>query len=310
MMKAKDSVRIWFETLSSMGEDMDILLRCDVGQGMKDYRFHHGRFDAIGGFLTHVANVENPKTTLTLRGKGAAPYKYLIGFLIYLLRIPFYAAAFKKKNKNWRAGKKKYLRETHFFSHEETSLLIEKARSHNVSVNTYILYHLNKSMQDLLVNKGKDIWLIPVNLRVNTKDNLSQNEVGFVDAVINKELSLNELQTQLKKRLKRNEHLGGVVGVALGVITGEFLLKKLVWLNKYLQVRTGVFTNLGEWEAQGCDHFKLSGFPPVLETQPIGASAITWCGKMTLSIQAHPILELNEKELSNIKNKWINSLKE
>lgn len=310
MMKAKDSVRIWFETLSSMGEDMDILLQCDVGEGMQDYRFHHGRFDAIGGFLTHVAKVDKPKTTLSLRGKGAPFYKYLIGFFIYLLRIPFYASGFKNFNKNWRSSKKHYPRAVSFLDVTETRAIKERAQAMNVSVNAFLLYHLNASFQELLNGKGKDIWLIPVNLRVNTKDNLSQNEVGFVDAVIKKHHGVFDINQQIKKRLSRYEHLGGVLGVGIGVVTGEFLLKKLVKLNKYLQVRTGVFTNLGEWQADGCEHFKLSGFPPVLETQPVGASAITWCHKMTLSLHTHPALQLNESNVEKILENWKNRLKE
>lgn len=309
-MKAKDSVRIWFETLSSEGEDMDILLQCDVGEGMQDYRFHHGRFDAIGGFLSNVKNVDNPQTTLTLRGKQVPLYKFILGFIRYSLRLPFFASPFIKFDKDWRKGEKFYPRCAEFLELSFTESLMQKAKNNCVSVNTYLLESLNHTVKDYVMKNGKEVWLIPVNLRTNTKDNLSQNEVGFVDAVINKEDGLFEIQNQLQKRIKKNEHLGGLFGVGIGVITGEFLLKLLVKTNKYLQMRTGVFTNLGEWKVAGCDHFKLSGFPPVLETQPIGASAITWNGKMTLSLHSHPCLGLNQDDIETMMSKWINKLKE
>lgn len=114
------------------------------------------------------------------------------------------------------------------------------------------------------------------------------NEVGFVDTVIKKNINVNQLNDQINKRIKNFKHLGGIVGVSLSVFIGEILLKKLVRLNKYIQVRTGVFTNLGEWSSRGREDEKITGFPPVIETQPLGASALTWNGRLALAIHTHP----------------------
>lgn len=309
-MKAKDSVRIWFETLSLEGEDMDILLQCDVGEGMKDYRFHHGRFDAIGGFLSNVIHVNNPKTTMTLRGKQAPFYKFLVGFIRYSLRLPFYAAPFKNFNYQWRDGSKNYPRTRSFLDEAQTKMIKDTAQKLGVSVNSLLLKALNDASKRYIASVGDNIWLIPVNLRTNTNDNLSQNEVGFVDALISSKDNLHSIHRQIANRIKKSEHLGGLMGVGIGVFIGEYFLKKLVKLNKYLQVRTGVFTNLGEWQASGCESYKLSGYPPVLETQPIGASAITWCNKMTLSLHTHPCLEMSQDEIEVFMNDWLKKLEE
>jgi hypothetical protein len=192
----------------------------------------------------------------------------------------------------------------------KTKLIRANAQKRNITLNSFLLFNLDYSLSDKFNKMDKRVWLIPVNMRQDFNHSAQGNEVGFIDAVITKKLNMNQLHTQIKRRINNYEHLGGVLGVSLGVFIGAYLLKKLVRINKYLQVRTGVFTNLGEWSSKGREDEKIIGFPPVIETQPIGASALTWNGRLALGIHAHPCLEFSQDEINNILKKWINFIKE
>lgn len=310
-MKAKESLKIWFDQLSQMGESSNILISVKNKNEIKEYEFSHGEFDAISGFIKNIGDFEGLNTNLSLRKKEKSKLKYLIGFLRYSLRIPFYSAKWNKYIVGWRDINSKYYPQSVFyFSNEDTQKIIENAKARQVSLNSYLMYYLDKSIINLLNSNQKRVWLIPVNVRSDIRNVSSGNEVGFIDAVITQYDSMASIHQQVQKRIKCYEHLGGIVGVSLGVIIGEFLLRKLVWLNKYLQVRTGVFTNLGEWTAPGKEDLQICGFPPVLETQPIGAGALTWCGRMTIAIHSHPCLGFSSSELEAIMQSWVKLIKE
>lgn len=311
-MKAKDSIDIWFKTLEEMGESSEIIIQTiDSSENKQVHRFDHGKFDAISGFIQNIGKVDNLKTSLKGRTDNTSALKYLYGFLRYIIRLPFYSAKWNKYKDNWRElNNLNYPQAVNHFTQEDTDLIKENAKKRKVSLNSFLLYNLDYCLADKFDNNSKRVWLIPVNMRSDYNENSHGNEVGFVDAVIKRNLNVNQLDDQIKNRIKNHEHLGGIVGVSIGVFIGEYLLKKLVRFNKYIQVRSGVFTNLGEWTSRGREDEKISGFPPVIETQPIGASALTWNGRLAIAIHAHPCLEFSDIELENILKKWVNFLKE
>jgi hypothetical protein len=102
-MKAKDSIKLWFKTLEDMGESSKICILTEhENEGVKEYVFDHGEFDAISGFIQNIGKVDDLKTNLKKRDKNVSGWKYLIGFLRYIIRIPFFSSDWNKYNRSWR----------------------------------------------------------------------------------------------------------------------------------------------------------------------------------------------------------------
>jgi len=303
-MKAKESLAIWFDELTVMGESTDISIIIEENQVEKEYIFSHGKFDAISGFIRNIGYFEGLKTKLNLRGKPKSKLKYFLGFIRYSLRIPFKSAKWNKFNKDWRNSNHKfYPRAVCFFDKDETLEISFLSKKMNVSLNSLLLYLIDEVIAEKLNSRSKRVWLIPVNVRDDIDENNEGNEVGFIDAIVSSKCKVETLHRQIKNRISRYEHLGGILGVGLGVVLGEYLLRRLVNVNKYLQVRTGVFTNLGSWDAKSKEGLRVYGFPPVLETQPVGVGALTWCGRLSISIHTHPCLMFDNNDLRDIIEK-------
>lgn len=308
VVKAKDSIKLWFETLKEDGEYVDLTVLRVTGDKVEEFNFPHGEVDGIGAFL----KLHKKKSTLkvmTKMRKKVPWYRYAWGFIMYTSRLPFRSANWKSFNKDWREeffGKKPSARSFTFFDREQTKLIKTNARKVGANLNSFLLYYLNQSLLELQ-KPGKTVWLIPVSMRGSINEEATKNEVGFTDAYCTKDINPAQIDRQIKKRLRRGEHLGGVIGVSLGVFLGKNLLKKLVHLNKYLQVRTGVFTNLGEGQDSQSD-FMYSGFPPVIETQPVGALAGIWNGCLTLSLHFHPALGLTAEDAQFYLDNWRRSV--
>lgn len=303
-MKAKDSIKLWFDTLVQDGECMDLTVLKIDQSGVEEFNFPHGEVDGIGAFLNIHKKSDSLQVYTKMRHKRPW-YHYLWGFLMYTKRLPFRSAKWKNFNKNWRQKywqTKPFARAYTVFSKEETRQIKQLSKGLNVSLNSHLLFCLNKVLTNLQ-EPGKSIWLVPVSMRASLDEEIVKNEVGFTDAYCGSEDRVQDIDRQIKKRLKNLEHLGGVIGVSLGVFIGPWLLKKLVLLNKHLQVRTGVFTNLGEGRDPESKNM-YSGYPPVIETQPVGALAGIWNDSLTLALHFHPALELSKEQAEQILAQW------
>lgn len=312
-MKSQDSIKAWFKILEEKGEyshfsGIEVLPSGEI----KEYDFFHGDIDGIGGFLSIMK--ERGESDLVMPAlpprKDPPSFVYAYNFFLYLLRIPFYSPGWKISDK-WRmVSEKPSARAWKHLSVEETNRLIANAKKHGVGRNTWLLYNLDLAVKPYL---NKSIfprwWLIPVNLRADF-NNHEGNISGFIDARITDRTSPKSLHDKLKKVLLRGGAYGGYVGITLGRFTGHALLKMLVHLNDILQIRTGVFTNLGNWTTKPGVEMKSHwfGFPPVIKTQPFGAMTGSMNGEQSLTVIFHPKLTRDPKIAQECLDRWVELL--
>ena len=312
-MKPQESIYYWFKVLEERGEfsSFTVIEETHSGQTIET-DFFHGDMDGIGGFLSIMKQRGETEFLLPELPKRSNPdsFVYALNFVRYLLKIPFYSPKWRLKEIWLKRSEKPLSRAWCTLSKFETEKVWAKAKSLGVSRNSFFLYHLDLAVQPYLKPSLLTMyWLIPVNLRADVSD-YSGNITGFIDARISEKLEILELDQKLRKSLIRGEALGGHVGITIGRFIGPVLLRFLVFMNDYLQVRTGVFTNLGNWKSLegNCLRSKWFGFPPVIKTQPFGAMTGSMNGEQSLSIIFHPSLTRSPEIAQECLDRWRNNL--
>jgi hypothetical protein len=193
----------------------------------------------------------------------------------------------------------------------ETEEIGNRAKAAGVGKNAYYLFHLNRNLDPYhKITSSKRYWFIPVNLRTGEEQDAEGNYAGFIDAVVDRKTTLGSLEKLIKKRLKRGDAYAGRTALSLGKYTGEPIWKFLIKMNRYLQVRTGTFTNLGHWDLEeGKPHsIDWVGLPPVISYQPFGAMTVKVGKRQSLGVQFHPRLTRDPKLAEEVLRNWVSSM--
>lgn len=312
-MRPQDSIKEWFKILEERGEYAHFTVIEQTHEGREiETDFFHGNMDGIGGFLTIMKSRGETDFLLPELPKRDNPhwFVYFYNFLRYCARLPFYSPGWNISSKWGRKSEKPSARAWCSLSVSDTEKIWKKAKTAGVGRNAFLLHHLNQALLPLMEESRLPCyWLIPVNLRPDFKSS-EGNITGFIDARITRNTSVKDLDSNLKKALMRGEALGGYVGITLGRFIGPSLLKALVFFNDFIQVRTGVFTNLGNWKTAPGTEMKSHwfGFPPVIKAQPFGAMTGSMNGEQSFTVIFHPSLTRDKKVAEEVLKRWTDSL--
>ena len=312
-MKPADSIKAWFKILEEKGEYSHFTVIEETQNGeIRETDFFHGDMDGISGFMKIMK--ERGETDFLLPELPHRPkpnsFVYAVNFIKYLVRLPFYSPGWKMKSEWRKNSEKPSARAWISLSTEDTDKIVANAKALGVGRNAYLLYHLDQAVRPYLKDSiFPRYWLIPVNLKTDFHQH-EGNLTGFIDGRITDSISVKKLDHNLKRALITGEALGGYVGITLGRFIGPHLLKFLVYMNDLIQIRTGVFTNLGNWKTAPGTHMHSHwfGFPPVIKTQPFGAMTGSMNGEQSLTVVFHPSLTRDVRVAEECLNSWVKSL--
>ncbi len=202
---------------------------------------------------------------------------------------------------------------------EETSLQIRlESRKSGVTVNTLLLKSLTEALRPYFEpTQGGMPWMLPVNMRggVNQFRDTDNHTSYVAIRVLPGEPALN-IHHRILKALSRGEHWGNWHACRLGrCITGRariYLVSRGLCLSQW---SVGAFSNLGEWDPD--KRISATGAigdwlfcPPALRTQMVGAGCITYQGRLSLTIQAHPELTTSISVVRRWIQKWVSEISE
>jgi len=317
-MNVEDSIRYWFETLENQGEYIQIHIWCKNRKTLKEEEFVYSHAQVDGIAAINCMMKEKGMEQLDLIPK--IPKRHIPGlgtqfllFLKYLSRLPFWSVPWTLPKTNWKPGRNPEApssKSWKMLSLKDSDLIRKQAKKNNVHLNTYLLYCLDQSLSAYYKSLTKKrVWLIPVSLRYEQQKQYDKNITGFVDAYLIQKKSLQKLNDEIKNSLLKGDAFGGHFGVGIGRFIGKTLLGFLVKSNHYMQVRTGVFTNLGSWgEHKEEVDYDWAGLPPVIRSQPVGALTATYHGHMLLAFQFHPVLSRDPQLAQKVIESWIQIL--
>jgi hypothetical protein len=311
----QQAIKYWFETIREQGEYPFIsIFEIPQKAAPREHEFFHGSFDGIGSMLELLSKrpdlpVLIPKVPTR---KDPHPLIKFLAFLRYLFRLPLFSEEWAlKSNWNSKTPEKPTARSFRVLSESETEEIGKRAKAAGVGKNAYYLFHLNRTLDPYhKETRSKRFWFIPVNLRSGEEKDSEGNYAGFFDAVISRKTSLQSLEKSMKERLHRGDAYAGRTALSFGRYTGILIWKFLIVINRYIQVRTGTFTNLGHWEIEeGKTHsIDWVGLPPVISYQPFGAMTVKLGKRQSLGIQFHPRLSRDQMLAEGVLQQWIASM--
>jgi hypothetical protein len=174
------------------------------------------------------------------------------------------------------------------FSEEETAAIAVAAREDGVTVNTFLLHHLDAAVaQRLTPASSGRLWMVPVNLRgAVTRPNEAAPHMSFFGVSIEGASTVGALQAQIKRLKEQGVHWGTWIALHAGRLIGaKGLRDDLVKREKQGHGWTGIFSNLGVWNVPGSGSWIFG--PAISRVHPVGAGCVTMNGRMALSMQLH-----------------------
>lgn len=284
-----------FSAMRDCGEDISIIYgektATAAGAEPRWVELPHDRFDGIGGLAT----------LLRERGYSVGPLPQLRDDRFSLLRalrgLLAVAPTLRLRRRKWWQFDGD--REVSFlavrdrlawwlFTEEETQRITSAAKAARVTVNTYLLYHLDSVIASQLTIPGsRRRWMVPVNLRgAVTREVEASPHMAFFCVDLDRESTLTGIQAQISQLKQRGYHWGAWLSLNLGRLIGREAMRRDIRARESkCHGWTGIFSNLGLWEVPGSAPWIFG--PAISRVHPVGAGCITLNGRMALSLQLH-----------------------
>lgn len=323
--RKKDYIGIIFEIDDELGEFPYIAYgKLDKSSDKRIwYYLPHSRYDGIGGLVyllqQHGYTIDN----LPEIQENTHP-SILTKFLLFLRqfradRLQLVIDPIKWKQYDASKALQGAMSSIcwYIFDKKETESIILAAKSNQITVNTFLLWTLNEATkQTLLQSSTKEnaaTWLMPVNMRglIDLGDPYANHSIS-VRVEIAADNSVKKLHDNINEiiRIKKN-YWAYWWRVQLMKFIGVNGMKRLMIKNQ-LPIRNifGAFSNLGIWppikENTKEEDWLFS--PPAFSTYPITAGCMTWYGKLSLTLQIHPVIA-NKEITQGCLDEWIRQIR-
>jgi hypothetical protein len=301
----------WFRASEDAGDFMGIRYgRVAEGSGEVEWHFvSHCDCDGIGGFarLLRERGVETGKLPETKH-----PRRGVIAPVWRLWRDSRRAGECAGRG-DWSASDQPAAGVSgavawHLFTEDETREIGARCRRMNVTVNSFLLKHLDQAVRPGIRRPEAVIpWMIPVNLRGDIRhSDDTENHVSCVEARIALDDSPESIQQQILRRLARGEHRANhLLLMAGGILSHSAKVAYLKNDRAKPAGNIGAFSNLGVWDAEGENTDGWVFCPPVVTGQLLGAGCVTYRGRLGLAIQGHPALSSIPDVAAGWMSRWL-----
>ncbi len=318
MAEKMDWVGAWFPIMEEMGEDTKIPFgRFDATLGTVEWhRLPHQKYDGAGGLAK----------LLTERGWKLGPIptreEKPLGFLLKVLAFFKYLNLTRPRTTPW----KKYDSQARgptagiawkVLSKVQTQVLERIARKHSCSLNSYLLWSLDRHTRVLFSDAtAKAMWWIPVNMRgLIKRPDPWANHSSYCGISLFPKDTPTVAHEKVRQSFVNGSHWGAWWGVNIGRVIGVEGMRKIMKGYEIKQNRwTGTVTNMGAWPPEGSRAGAADNGQPwlvsalVSTSHPIGVGLLTWNGQLTITLQMHPTLTRDFQETKKFFDSWIKEL--
>ena len=272
------------------------------------FELPHDEHDGIGGFASLLRREGFTVAQLpTLRDDRFTFWRALRGFFTAL-------PSMKLRQRQWRQFNP--TRPVSFLpvqerlawqllTEEQTRRVVAAAKAVGVTVNTYLLFHLDAAISAKLTPPASSRrWMIPVNLRgALTRHTESALHMSFLAVDIGDDASLSRLQAQINRLRQQAYHWGAWVLLNAGKLIGAKAMRRdMRNREKKHHGWTGIFSNLGIWEISGSDSWIFC--PAISRVHPVGAGCVTMNGRMAMTMQLHEALGADLRTSYSLLEAW------
>jgi hypothetical protein len=269
----------------------------------------HDRYDGISGLAHLLAEGGATVGPLPeLRGDRLTFFNVLRGLLSVLNALPV-------RRQQWKSAFH-WTREVAFlpveqrvawrvFTPAQTAQIVDAARAAGVTVNSYLLHHLDRVVADEMVAPGAGRrWMVPVNLRgAVTRPSVQAPHMSFLGVDLEGDTSPRAVQLRVDRLRQRRYHWGMWLLLHLGRLLGKDGMRKDIRKRERQKHGvTGMFSNLGSWHVEGAGNWVFC--PAITRVYPIGAGCVTMNGRMALALQLHEALGRDLHCARSLLNEW------
>jgi hypothetical protein len=302
-----------FSAMRDCGEDISIVYGhkkagAHARADPQWFELQHNQFDGIGG-LAHLLRQQGFRVDRLpiLQGDKFTFWRGLRGLCAVFPTL-------KTRRRRWRQfdGSRAVrfspvgLRVAwHVFNEEETRKIVAAAKDAQVTVNTWLLSHLDTAVTHQLAPPSiSRRWMVPVNLRgAVTRHAESPPHMSFLCVDLGDSTSMIQLQGRIDESKRRAYHWGAWLMLNAGKLTGAAALRKDIRnREKNEHGWTGIFSNLGVWATPGAGSWVFC--PAISRVYPVGAGCITMNGCMALAIQLHDAFGANLRPAYSLLEAW------
>lgn len=312
-----DPIKPWFEAVEATGDYVMIRFgQIKPGADEVDWMdVPHAEFDGIGGFGNILRSRGVDFGELPINKHLRKP-----SWIPFLKSLPKQLKSRKKLE--WKSlGESRQLTDEdlpvpatswHVFSEEDTECLRKASREEGVTLNSFLLKQLDSALrEDLKDGRAGIPWMIPVNLRgqIDRKRDID-NHTSYLSVTVNSDESVQEVHAEIYRKLSIGEHWANWKAYAATRFMPAFLKRLMVRSGRATsEWNLGVFSNLGNWDPEKeIQNEGLSGAwlfgAPVLRFQTVSAGAMTFQGRLGLTIQAHPELTVSRETVDRWMENW------
>jgi len=292
-----DWVAAGFTAMRDCGDDISIVY-AETGTSHRAeprwFELPHDKFDGISGFA-HLLREQGLRLDAlpVLKGERPTLRQKLRGLMNVFPALQVHRQKWRRFDPT-RTSTFRRVRDrvaSRLFTEAQTREIVAAARDAGVTVNTWLLYHLDRAVAaQLAAPAAGRMWMIPVNLRgalpAVPEDFL---QMSFLPVDIERDPSPGALQALIDGLKDRDCHWGSWTALHLGRLIGHAgirreLRKRALQHNGW----TGIFSNLGVWNVPGARSWIFG--PAISRAQPVGAGCVTVNGRMSLTVQLHEAL--------------------
>ncbi|WP_153067255.1 hypothetical protein [Steroidobacter cummioxidans] len=307
-----DWVAEGFAAMRDCGEDISIVYgRVNKGPRAEPEwaELPHDKFDGIGGFGHLLREHGCPVDELPVLNADSLTFSRAVRGLVAV------SPALKVRTQQWRnfdATRSATFRPVaqrvawKLLTEDETKSIVAAAKATGVTVNTLLLFHLDRAVSAQLTPELADrLWMIPVNLRGGLPRQHPEAflKMSFFPVDLQGRPSVGQVQARITSLKDRHCHWGSWAALHLGKLIGAAgIRRELRKRDKQNNSWTGLFSNLGVWTVPGAGHWVFG--PAVSRAQPIGAGCLTLNGCMALTVQLHEALSDNLQDTHDLLDAW------
>ncbi|WP_193212468.1 hypothetical protein [Luteolibacter marinus] len=313
-----DPIRPWFEALESLGDFIGIRFgRIDPVSKSPEWTFlPHTDFDGIGGFA-HLLRERG--ATITDLPMITHPAK--LSWWAFLRAMPGMLGP--RKRLAWKPldrsdtvppNEPTPAVAWHVFDEEQTSKIRHSARTSQATVNSLLLKYLDRAVRPSLADPSQAIpWMVPVNLRGKvTRPHDTENHSSYIGIKVFASEGIRDVHHHIYRSLEKGRHCANWKAFDAARLTSPGIKRALINADRAVsQWNLGGFSNLGVWDPEkkitdNTDAWLFA--PPVLATQMLGAGCVTFQGKLSLTLQAHPDLTTSPDVTAEWIQRWVREI--
>ncbi|HVK77359.1 MAG TPA: hypothetical protein VM734_28830 [Kofleriaceae bacterium] len=304
-----------FEILDEMGEDPRFtfeLARVGAAAPIARDHVHHAEADGHGG-LTRFLRAQGLEFVTPALRDGVAPS--LVERARALVRLARHrggpALTLHRTNPAWTRGARVEARASagRLLSAEASARVFAAAKAAGASVSAYLLHGLTEAVVPLIAGPSASVtWGVPVNMRGPVRvepDDANASSIMPVD--VPRGAAPPAVHTALQQALAANLHWAKWDQLNLVARLGKRALRRKVshYYRTADPARIGIFSNVGAWRGAGDDDVGILAYGVPVLTDPLFAGALSWNGKLAVTLRVHPCLTTDAAEVAGWLDAWI-----